>query len=113
MVKKGQSWGDVKRSVLNIVNGTYQLRPSLSLSRNTGYDGSGIHCGTSDMDDLAHQIISDAPLFDCDFSSIADVHNPAVKKQLFLHCLPSGFFAQKKFLLFLILRYIKLRFRLI
>ena len=112
MMKKGQSWGDVKRSVLNIVNGTYQLRPSFSLCRNTGYDGTGIHCGTSDVDDLAHQMISEETLFDCDFSDVADVHNPVVKKQIFLHCIPSGYFAQKKFLLFLILRYLKLRFRL-
>ncbi len=113
MVKKRQSWGDVKRSVLNIVNGTYQLRPSFSLSRNTGYDGTGIHCGTSDVDDLAHQTISEDSFFDCDFSDVADVNNPVVKKQMFLHCLPSGYMAQKKFLLFLILRYIKLRFRLL
>ena len=113
MMKKGQSWGDVKRSVLNIVNGTYQLRPSFSLCRNTGYDGTGIHCGTSDVDDLAHQTISEDSFFDCDFSDVADVNNPVVKKQMFLHCLPSGYMAQKKFLLFLILRYIKLRFRLL
>jgi hypothetical protein len=112
MVKKKQSWYDVKRTVLNIVNGTYQLRPSFSLSRNTGYDGSGIHCGTSDMDDLAHQTISEDSFFDFDSSDVADVNNPVVKKQMFLHCLPSGYMAQKKFLLFLILRYIKLRFRL-
>ena len=62
MLRQGVSWGDVKWTAYQVVTGHLQLRPSVSLVRNLGFDGSGLHCGTqSDMD---RQIISTATVFD-------------------------------------------------
>ncbi len=47
MVRSNASWGDVKRTVCNIMQGTYAIVPHHSLVRNTGYDGSGVNCGES------------------------------------------------------------------
>lgn len=110
MVKLNQSWGDVESSARNIINGTYQLRPSFSLVRNTGFDGTGIHCGISDPNDLAHQIISEELFFNYNFCEVADVNTPAIRKQLSLHCIPHGFIRRQKFFLVLVLKYLKLRF---
>lgn len=44
MLLQNKNWNDVKRSSYNYLSGKYQLRPVLSLCRNHGYDGSGIHC---------------------------------------------------------------------
>lgn len=44
MVSLGAMWGDVTKSQINIFNGTLQVRPATSLSRNWGYDGSGVNC---------------------------------------------------------------------
>lgn len=48
MVTRKLVWGDVMRSIPQLLNGTFQVRPSMSLTRNWGYDGSGLNCG-SDM----------------------------------------------------------------
>lgn len=62
MIKKGESWGDVKRTVYNIVTGHYQIKPSFSLVRNMGYDGSGVHC-TSVVKEMSCQPISEDSFF--------------------------------------------------
>lgn len=43
MINRKTNWGDVLRSMYNLTNGTYILRPSISLARNWGQDGSGQH----------------------------------------------------------------------
>ena len=45
MVNKKVNWGDVRRCVENMSNGTYAICPTVSLSRNWGCDGSGLHSG--------------------------------------------------------------------
>jgi glycosyltransferase involved in cell wall biosynthesis len=62
MASKGKYWGDVIRTQCNIANGTYQVRPAVSLSRNWGYDGSGVNC-TVDTS-MAYQPLSEAVTFD-------------------------------------------------
>lgn len=61
MVKQELSWGDVKRTAFNILTKHYQIKPTLSLVKNMGYDGSGIHCGTNDK--ISKQIISKEKIF--------------------------------------------------
>lgn len=43
MQKKGQLYGDLMRDVACIFMHKYQIRPSVSLCRNMGQDGSGVH----------------------------------------------------------------------
>lgn len=42
-------YGDVTKTTYNILSQHYQIRPSESLVRNMGYDGSGLHCGSADI----------------------------------------------------------------
>ena len=49
MVKHDWDWGDVRRTNTNILRGAYQIRPSVTLCKNWGNDGSGLHCG-NDVD---------------------------------------------------------------
>ena len=51
-----QEWADVIRTQWNIVNGTFQIRPTQSLARNWGNDGSGINCTVDES--IAKQPIS-------------------------------------------------------
>lgn len=41
--------GDVTRSIFAIKHNKYSVHPSISLVRNIGHDGSGEHCGVSDI----------------------------------------------------------------
>lgn len=89
MVKGKHVWGDVFWSVSNILNNTCQLRPSYSLVRNTGYDGSGLHCGTNSLE-YSNQKISENLVFDIDFSNVTPVTNRVIKKKLFHHEMPQN-----------------------
>lgn len=57
MCKRDALYGDVLNTSYNILNNKYQLRPSISVVRNMGYDGTGEHCG-SDDGELAAQALS-------------------------------------------------------
>lgn len=48
MMLQKEQWGDVIRSINNIHNKTFQVRPYVSLVRNRGCDGSGLHCENID-----------------------------------------------------------------
>ncbi len=65
MIARDASYGDTKRSILNILNDTYQVRPAISMVRNWGNDGSGLHCQTID-DSFAAQEIQTTPTFELD-----------------------------------------------
>lgn len=45
MIERKQIWGDIVNTQFNIFQDKYQVRPSVSLCRNWGNDGSGLHCG--------------------------------------------------------------------
>ena len=47
-LKNDRSNGDANMSCFSIAHDCYQMRPSVSLVRNWGHDGSGEHCGFSD-----------------------------------------------------------------
>lgn len=111
MVKKDALWGDVLRSTLNILNNTYQLRPSYSLVRNIGHDGSGLHCSRS-TSFLNDQLISDEIVFDKDMFTVTSKDNRIIKRLLFLHLMPSGFVRRFVYVLRIIKEYLFFRMQL-
>lgn len=48
MLDKNALWGDTCRVALAYVNDKYTIAPALSMVRNHGHDGSGVHCRSSD-----------------------------------------------------------------
>ena len=62
MASEGKYWGDVVRTQCNIINGTYQVRPAMSLCRNWGNDGSGVNCKVDKS--IAQQPISTATVYE-------------------------------------------------
>lgn len=64
MDQKKVIWGDICYSCLNVLNNRYQLKPRISLVRNLGNDGSGLHCGVDSH--YSEQYIETAKVFDLD-----------------------------------------------
>jgi len=52
MLEKQLGWWDTMHTTVNILEGTYQVRPLVSLVRNEGDDGSGEHCGSGNKGHL-------------------------------------------------------------
>ena len=61
MVRGNCSWEDVEFATYNVLTNHYQIRPALSLVRNIGCDGSGLHCSVDTS--LNRQIISSETSF--------------------------------------------------
>lgn len=64
MFYAGADYGDTRRSCRNIIEDTFQICPKLSLVKNLGHDGSGIHGGTIFDDPFAKQTIDEASTFE-------------------------------------------------
>ena len=47
MIHINRIWGDIMQGAFNVIEHKYQVRPSVSMVRNWGYDGSGINCSKS------------------------------------------------------------------
>lgn len=62
-VFRGHCYGDVTYEAYNILNGTFSVFPTLSLCRNWGNDGSGLHCKDNSTR-FVEQKISDEKVFD-------------------------------------------------
>ena len=86
MMNKNASWGDVMRTTVNILYEKYQVKPAISLVRNCGYDGSGIHCGYDD-NGLSSQEISDSKSFDMGIG-LGPGGTKRNRKALYNHSLP-------------------------
>ena len=86
MIISNSHWGDVERTVYNILCDKYQVKPAMSLVRNCGYDGSGIHCGTDDYG-LSSQEISDLKAFDIGIG-LGPADTYINRKALYNHALP-------------------------
>lgn len=105
MISKREIWGDVIRTNMNIVNGQYQVRPSLSLCRNLGQDGSGLHCGIDER--YEHQEISLNTVYtvaNWNFS-----YSNKLRKLEFNHLLPTTFLRKVRFFVALAINYFLLR----
>lgn len=85
MIENHADWGDVKRTVVNILEGYYQIKPTMSLVRNCGNDGSGVHCGIDDQ--LARQTISAEVTFDMGYGE-GPWDIPGNRKGLYYQCMP-------------------------
>lgn len=57
MYLKKTIYGDTIKTATNILNKKKQIRPAISLVRNMGHDGSGLHCGENDHG-FSSQVIS-------------------------------------------------------
>ena len=77
MTRHNENWGDVKRTTINILHNRYQFRPAISLVRNCGFDGSGLHCAYDEFN-LSSQPISDEKTFDMR----KDVGSPDTKNNI-------------------------------
>lgn len=58
MIENNEIFGDALRTSYNILDNTYQLKPSVSIVRNMGHDGSGLHSGLSSDIDFDNQELS-------------------------------------------------------
>ena len=83
MLAHKQRWGDALTVASNIIKKRYSIFPSVSLCRNHGHDGSGLHCGGIEIDDndlFRNQHFSSAETFNLDEIAIRDADIPALKK---------------------------------
>lgn len=88
MVKDKRCWEDVMRATVNILEGYYQLQPSISLVRNTGFDGSGVNCG-SENNQINTQLISTEKTFDIG-KEIGPCDTEPNRTNLFYQCINSS-----------------------
>lgn len=103
MIASKQRWGDSLMVTSNILLGHYSIFPKISLCRNYGHDGSGLHCGgqIDDSNDIfRNQAFSSENTFDLDEIEIRDVKSRALK-QYFRMPLKQRLYALKIFLIYL------------
>lgn len=60
--------GDSYYTYYEWINDMYCVFPTLSMSRNMGFDGSGLHCGIVGQDDYSNQVIDTRTTFESDFN---------------------------------------------
>lgn len=86
MLSSGEDYADVRRSALNVINDTYQIRPHKSMVRNWGHDGTGEHCGGQKEKFEKAEIIQDESfnLYD----KVPIVRTKTLDKAVFRNMLP-------------------------
>ena len=89
MVKTNHNFGDIRFSIYNLIKGTFTLQPTVSLSRNWGADGSGLHSGV--VEGLHEIEIQTAPDFEMD--DIPFEYPKGLEKKLFFYLMPSNKFS--------------------
>lgn len=66
MLYKNKIWGDTMRFTYNIMENKYQIRPTISIVKNWGNDGSGVNC--RNLKQTYQQEISKSSFYDiCDY----------------------------------------------
>ncbi len=109
MIKEGYCWGDVIRTQCNIFNNRFQVRPNISLCRNWGHDGTGLHC-TRDFS-YEEQQISNVDFFE--FLGQDAILLPIIKKIYRTYLLPQTIVGKLRFLASTILKHYDVRKRII
>lgn len=67
MIKAKKNYGDIRLSMTNLLYGTFTLEPAISLSRNWGADGTGLHSGVvkglekEEISEDNHFLLTDIP----------------------------------------------------
>jgi len=90
-IKNNKKYGDACRTVCNIFSHTYQIRPVVSLVKNEGFDGSGLHCG-SDASAVNNMEISNLLEYSLEGEPFVLDNDIEGKKLLFQHALSPIFF---------------------
>lgn len=91
MTKEKKVYGDVIRTMYNILNNTREIRPSISLVRNWGHDGSGLHC-TQIEQSFSQQKILTEESFDLDSTQtiLSNFNNKKIRTKIFYNNLPKA-----------------------
>jgi len=92
MTNNKLTYGDAIWTCYNIVKNKYQVRPSVSLVRNWGHDGSGVHCDSTDK--YINMDISSATSFE--LPDIPIERTKAVDKQVRYNLMSTNFFKRRK-----------------
>lgn len=110
MVSKDLNWGDVMRSNSNALLGHYQIRPNVSLCRNWGNDGSGLHCGVSqELDKFVTQTISTEDYYD--IGTEEPVLDPKIARRIHDNLIPTNKLKRLKFYLWILKDYLIYRLK--
>lgn len=107
MIKKNVLWGDTVRTAVNIIYNKKQVRPKVSMVRNWGHDGSGLHCGDGD-DRYKIQDIEVSGRYIYDEKGIF-MSKKLTGKTFFLG-LPSNHIKRIALLMLIIIKYVQFRF---
>lgn len=76
------SFGDTLDVAKCILEDKVSIFPKMSLVRNWGQDGSGVHCGSADKDKFEGQVIDDSEYFDYDDISLKSIKIGSLSKYL-------------------------------
>ena len=106
MIKKNAQYGDVRFSMYNLIYHTFTLQPSVSLSRNWGCDGSGVHSGY--LPGREKEEIQQNKTFD--LQDIPHEYPPLLLKRLFFRNMPSNKLRAIKLLFVTFIRLIQFYF---
>jgi hypothetical protein len=101
MVEAGNNYGDVRRVMTNMIKHSFAICPTVSLSRNWGADGSGLHSGV--LKGLEKQYISEEKDFELDDIEISGTKE--MYRRLFYRNMPQN---KIKFLLYFVYKFLYL-----
>lgn len=107
MVRKNKSYGDARWTCDNIINERFQIRPAVSLVKNSGLDGSGAHGGKNNR-------FIDMQLYEgliYDFSWEEPKRTKEIDKQVRRNMMPHSFFNRMKTYFKIIIYSLKLKIR--
>lgn len=99
MIRGKKDHGDVRYSMNNLLCGTFTLEPSMSLSRNWGADGTGLHSGV--VKGLESEAIQTEKYFD--ITDIPFEHPKGMKRALLFRNMPTN---KAKFVFYLIHKFL-------
>lgn len=105
MLRTHDDYDDVKYGIVNVLEDRYQLRPTFSLVRNWGNDGSGEHSGINPK--YKKEKILEQDSYDIDDIEINDIKS--ISKISSWIGIGNDFFARLRFIITLIYSYTKYR----
>lgn len=108
MTKNKKTYGDVIQTVHNILNDTREIRPSISLVRNWGNDGTGENCKAINTHFIQQQILSDKD-FNLDNIDLSCINEKIIKKKVFYNNLPKNFIRAWVHIIRILFKYINYR----
>lgn len=88
MEQKKSMWGDVVYCCRNILEDRYQVRPRISMVRNWGHDGSGLHCNNDER--FKNQPIQATATFNIDNVPVG-INKTLARKRYYHHLSPNRF----------------------